>query len=267
MRKRLLCVLAVALLLASGAAVSAAEKQFTIGATIWDMSNPFYANFIQGLHDAAKDFNLNLLLRDGQGDPNTQVAVVRQYIAENVDLILIVPGDSQAVVPVIIQANQAGIPVISANNRVGEGAEVVTFVGADDFYFGQQQARLLTQAIGTKGNVAYLMGELGTSAQVLRQAGFEDVLKDYPDIKIVTSISDGWDSAKSLAATQDILLTYPAGTLDAIVNQGPAGVPGSKYAQQIGRTEVKWNGEWFFALGQTCEYGYPSGSGRASKLS
>jgi ribose transport system substrate-binding protein len=111
------------------------------------------------------------------------------------------------------------------------------------------------------------MGELGTSAQVLRQAGFEDVLKDYPDIKIVTSISDGWDSAKSLAATQDILLKYPAGTLDAIVNQGPAGVPGSKYAQQIGRTEVKWNGEWFFALGQTCEYGYPSGSGRASKLS
>ncbi len=239
MRKSIVFVLVLALLL-FGSVASAADKQFTIGATIWDMSNPFYANFIQGLYDAAEDFNLNLLLRDGQGDPNTQVAVVRQYIAENVDLILIVPGDAQAVVPVIIQANQAGIPVIAANNRVGEGAEVVTFVGADDFYFGQQQARLLIQAIGTKGNVAYLMGELGTSAQVLRQAGFEDVLKDYPDIKIVTAISDGWDSARSLAATQDILLKYPAGTLDAIVNQGPAGVPGAKYSHQIGRTEVKW---------------------------
>lgn len=239
MRSKLIVALTLVFLVAASAVGLAAEK-YTIGATIWDMSNPFYSNFIEGLNDGAKEFNFNLLLRDGQGDPNTQVAVVRQYIAEGVDLIVIVPGDAQAVVPVIVQANQAGIPVIAANNKVGEGAEIVTFVGADDFYFGQQQARLLIEAIGGKGNVAYLMGELGTSAQVLRQAGFEDVLKDYPEIKIVAAISDGWDSAKSLAATQDILLKHPKGTLDAIVNQGPAGVPGAKYSQQIGRTEVKW---------------------------
>lgn len=240
MKNRLVVALTLLLLVGSSMMALANEKQFTIGATIWDMSNPFYSNFIEGLNDGAKEFNFNLLLRDGQGDPNTQVAVVRQFIAEKVDLIVIVPGDAQAVVPVILQANQAGIPVIAANNQVGEGAEVVTFVGADDYYFGQQQARLLAEAIGGKGNVAYLMGELGTSAQVMRQAGFEDVLADYPEIKIVAAISDGWDSARSLAATQDILLKHPAGTLDAIVNQGPAGVPGSKYTEQIGRTEVKW---------------------------
>src|SRR5690554_6570458 len=116
------------LIVASSGAVLAADTQFTVGATIWDMSNPFYANFIQGLNDGTKEFDFNLLLRDGQGDPNTQVAVMRQFIAEKVDLIVIVPGDAQAVVPVILQANQAGIPVISANNQVGEGAEIVTFV-------------------------------------------------------------------------------------------------------------------------------------------
>ena len=240
MRNRLIVALTLVFLVGSSMVALASDKQFTIGATIWDMSNPFYSNFIKGLNDGAKEFNFNLLLRDGQGDPNTQVGVVRQFLAEKVDMIVIVPGDAQAVVPVIIQANQAGIPVIAANNQVGQGAEIVTFVGADDFYFGQQQARLLIEAIGTKGNVAYLMGELGTSAQVMRQAGFEDVLADYPEIKIVASISDGWDSAKSLAATQDILLKHPKGTLDAIVNQGPAGVPGAKYTEQIGRTEVKW---------------------------
>ncbi|NMB21613.1 MAG: sugar ABC transporter substrate-binding protein [Firmicutes bacterium] len=239
MRNKLI-VMTLLLLVATSVAGFASEKQYTIGATIWDMSNPFYSNFIEGLNDGAKEFNFNLLLRDGQGDPNTQVGIVRQFLAEKVDMIVIVPGDAQAVVPVIIQANQAGIPVIAANNQVGEGAEIVTFVGADDYYFGQQQARLLIEAIGEKGNVAYLMGELGTSAQVMRQAGFENVLADYPGIKIVASISDGWDSAKSLAATQDILLKHPAGTLDAIVNQGPAGVPGAKYTEQIGRKEVKW---------------------------
>lgn len=240
MKNRLIVALTLLLVVGSSVIGFANEKQFTIGATIWDMSVPFYSNFIKGLNDGAKEFNLNLLLRDGQGDPNTQVAVVRQFIAEKVDLIVIVPGDAQAVVPVILQANQAGIPVISANNQVGEGAKTVTFVGADDYYFGQQQARLLIEAIGEKGNVAYLMGELGTSAQIMRKNGFDNVMADYPEIKIVAAISDGWDSAKSLAATQDILLKHPAGTLDAIVNQGPAGVPGAKYSEQIGRKEVKW---------------------------
>jgi len=60
--------------------VPATAKQFTIGATIWNMSVPFYANFIKGLNDGAAKYGFKLLLRDGQGDPNTQVAVVRQFI-------------------------------------------------------------------------------------------------------------------------------------------------------------------------------------------
>lgn len=220
--------------------ILASEKQYTIGAMIWNMTNPFYVNFINGLNDGAAKYNFKLLLRDGQADPNTEVAVVRQFITEKVDLIVVVPGDAQAIVPVLRQANEAGIPVIAANNRAGEGANIITFVGADDYYFGQQQARLLIQAIGESGNVGYLMGELGTSAQVLRKSGFDDVLKDYPNIKIVASISDGWDSAKSLAATQDILAKFPAGKIDAIVCQGPEAVAASKFAEQIGRKEIKW---------------------------
>lgn len=240
MKKTLVMVLALLIVIGSGVMALAQEKQFTIGAMVWDMSNPFYANFIKGLNDGAEEYGFRLLLRDGQGDPNTEVAVIRQFIAERVDLLVIVPGDAEAVVPVLMQANVANIPVIAANNKVGSGANIVTFVGADDYYFGQQQARLLIEAIGEKGNVAYLMGALGTSAQILRKNGFDDVLENYPNIKIVTSISDGWDSAKSLAATQDILSKHAIGQLDAIVCQGPQAVPGAKFAQQMGRTEIKW---------------------------
>ncbi|MGE5482031.1 MAG: sugar ABC transporter substrate-binding protein [Bacteroidota bacterium] len=232
-------MLVAALLILAGQGVLAA-KQFTIGATIWDMSVPFYANFIKGLHDGAAKYNVKLLLRDGQGDPNTQVAVVKQFIAEKVDAIVIVPGDAQAIVPAIKQANQANIPVIAANNKVGAGAQVVTFVGADDYYFGQQQGKLLVEAIGNKGKVGYLMGKLGTSAQILRKKGLEDYLKKHPDIKIVSEISEGWDSAKALAATQDMLSRYPAGQLDAIICQGPEAVPGAQYSQRAGRKEIKW---------------------------
>ncbi|NMB01731.1 MAG: LacI family transcriptional regulator, partial [Firmicutes bacterium] len=73
MRNRLIVALTLVFLVGSSMVALASDKQFTIGATIWDMSNPFYSNFIKGLNDGAKEFNFNLLLRDGQGDPNTQV--------------------------------------------------------------------------------------------------------------------------------------------------------------------------------------------------
>lgn len=217
-----------------------ATEEFTIGATIWDMSVPFYSNFITGLEDGAEQFDFNLLLRDGQGDPAKQVAIVQQFIVEDVDLIVIVPGDAEAVVPAIQQANDANIPVISANNRVGEGAEFLTFVGADDYYFGEQQAKLLIEAIGEDGNVGYIMGELGTTAQILRRDGFKDYLKNYPEINIVSEISAGWDNAKALAATQDMTSRYSKGDLDAIVCQGPEAVAAAIFADNSGRDEIKW---------------------------
>jgi ABC-type sugar transport system substrate-binding protein len=212
----------------------------TIGATIWNMSVPFYSNFIKGLHDGAAKYGLKLLLRDGQGDPNTQVAIVRQFITEKVDLILIVPGDAQAVVPVLQQANTAQIPVITVNNKAGKGAEVVTFVGADDYYFGKQQGKLLVQAIGSSGNIGYLMGTLGTSAQVMRKKGFDDYLQSYPKIKVVAKNSENWDSAKALAATQDMLSRHPKGSLEAIVCQGPEGVAAARFTRDSKRSEVKF---------------------------
>jgi ribose transport system substrate-binding protein len=239
--KKFLNVLLVAIIIVSTAgSATAADKQFVIGATIFDMSVPFYANFIKGLNDGAAENNFKLLLRDGQGDPNTQIAVLQQFITEKVDVIVIVPGDAQAVVPGIIQANNAGVPVISANNKVGEGASIVTFVGADDYYFGKQQGKLLVEAIGTKGNVGYLLGKLGTSAQVLRKNGLMDYLKDYPDIKIVSEMAEDWDSAKALASAQDMMSRYPKGQLDAIVCQGPEAVPAARFGLSSGRGEIKW---------------------------
>jgi ABC-type sugar transport system substrate-binding protein len=241
MKSKRLFLLLVLILVFSITAVNVnAAPTYTVGATIWNMSVPFYSNFIKGLHDGATKYGLKLLLRDGQGDPNTQVAIVRQFITEKVNMILIVPGDAQAVVPVLQQANVAKIPVVTVNNKAGDGAEVVTFVGADDYYFGKQQGKLLVKAIGKSGNIGYLMGTLGTSAQVMRKKGFDDFLKSYPQIKVVAENSENWDSAKALAATQDMLSRYPKGLLKAIVCQGPEGVAAAQFTRDSKRSEVKF---------------------------
>lgn len=156
------------------------------------------------------------------------------------DLILVSPSNPEGIVPAVKQANAAGIPVIEVNSTVGKGAKTVTYVGANDFTFGERQGELLVKAIGKSGNVALILGHLGVSAQILREDGLKEYLKAYPEIKIVSKQSADWDFDKALGITQNLLTKYPRGALQAIISQGPEGVAGARYAAKIGRTDVKF---------------------------
>jgi len=221
-------------------APASAARTLKVGAMVWDTTNPFYSNFLKGMKDAGQKYGVELDIQNGQADLATQVAVVQQFITQKKDLIIVTPGDAQGIVPVIKQANAAGIPVIAANNKVAEGAEVVTFVGADDYQYGTQQGEMLVQAIGESGNVGYVLGALGTSPQVLREQGLMDVLKKHPGIKIVVKQTANWNNAQALAVVQDWLGRFPQGQLAAVLDQGFEVVSGAQWAAQNGRPEVKF---------------------------
>ncbi|MBV8813179.1 MAG: sugar ABC transporter substrate-binding protein [Verrucomicrobia bacterium] len=221
---------------------AAGQKHYKIGFMIWNASIPFYSNLIKGARETADKLGVSLDIQSGNGELATEVAVVQQFMAKRVDMILLTPSDAKGIVPVVRQATAAGIPVMAVNNRVdtSSGAKVVTYVGVDDVNFGRQQGELLASAVGSRGKVAYIMGKLGTSAQIDRRAGLMEALKKYPDIQILQAQSADWDNAKALAVTQDFLSRYPKGSLDAIICQGPEGVTGASFAKQSGRTDVKF---------------------------
>lgn len=226
----------------SGGTASAGGSpgKVTVGSMIWDTSVPFYANMIKGEKDAAKKYNVNLKIVSGNGDISQEVSAVQQFVTEKVNAILVTPSSPTGIVPAVRLANQAKIPVFAVNNAVGKGAQIVTYVGASDYTYGQQQARLLVKAIGTKGKIAYILGELGTSAQLDREAGFKSVLKKYPGIQIVATQTAKWDSSQALSVVQDWAGRYPKGTLDAIVDQGPEGASAARYLANSGRTDIKF---------------------------
>jgi ribose transport system substrate-binding protein len=229
----------IALALTQGA--HAAEKPYRLGFMIWSSSTPFSSALIKSARDEAKAEGVALDIQGGNADLPTQISVIQQFIAQKVDAILVNASDPKGIVPAIRQANAAGIPVLAVNQGVdtSTGAKIVTYVGVDDFTFGQQQGELVAKAIGGKGSVAYIMGVLGTTPQLQRKAGLEDTLKKYPDVKIVDSRSASWDNAKALEITQDYLSKYPQGMLAAVLDQGPEGVSGAAFAAKQGRADVK----------------------------
>lgn len=217
-----------------------ADGGMKIGYMIWDTSVPFYSNLISNAEATADELGADLDIRSGNGDLSTQVSVVQDFVTAQVDMILISPSDPQGIVPAIRQANSAGIPVMAVNTMAdtSTGAEVVTYVGVDDVEFGRHQAELLVEAVGENAKVGYVMGALGTSAQIQRKQGLEEGLADYPGIEIVAEQTANWDNAEALGVIQDMLSKYPSGQLDAIVSQGPESVSGAKNAAESGRTDV-----------------------------
>ncbi len=215
-----------------------------IGVSVAYLSVPFYANFKTGLEDGAKRFGFEYDLRDGGGgDLAVEVGNMQDFIAQGYDLILLTPS-GEGIIPGIVEANNAGIPVIEVNNRAGYEsgkADVVTYVGADDVEYGRQQARLVNQLFGDNpAKIGYVQGITGTSPQINRAQGFNEILGTFSQYEIVATVTDDFDSAKALAATQDLLTRFPKGELDAIVMQGPEGVAAAQFAQQNGREEIKF---------------------------
>jgi ABC-type sugar transport system substrate-binding protein len=216
------------------------DGEYTIGSMIWNTSIPFYSNLIAGEEEQGAKHGITVEVRNGNGDIGTEVAIIQQFIAEGVDAILVSPSDAQGIVPVIQQANEAGIPVIEVNSTVGDGAETVTYVGANDFEFGQMQGEMLKAALPDGGKVGYIMGHLGVSAQILREDGLMDALQGVDNIELIETQSADWDNAAALAITQDWLNKYGAGEIDAIIDQGPEGATAAQFAHENGRDEIKF---------------------------
>ena len=214
-----------------------------IGVSVAYLKVPFYANFKTGLEDGAKHFGFTYDLVDGNsGDVATELANLQNFIAQKYDLIILVPS-GEGIIPGIKLVNDAGIPILEANNKAGFGrseVNVLTYVGADDIDFGRLQGKLLDQAFkGQKAKVAYVMGFGGSPAQVLRAKGWDEFRAKNPQYEEVARVTDDFDDAKSLAVVQDLLSRFPKGQLDAIVLQGPQ-PSGADFATRNGREEIKF---------------------------
>jgi ABC-type sugar transport system substrate-binding protein len=210
-------------------------RHFVIGSMINDLTNPFLATMGKAEEAAARRDHITIHVDSGDVDGtiniSDEIAEVQQFISQKVSAILVTASDAQAIVPVIKEANKAGIPVIAVNTTVGSGAKIVTFVGDDDYQYGADEGLMVAKAIGGKGDVAILLGVLGDSPEVLRTEGIKATLARYPKIHIVTSLVDNWVNSTNISDIQDLASKYPSGQLKAVVAEGPEMYAGAEYAR------------------------------------
>ncbi|MFC7395449.1 ribose ABC transporter substrate-binding protein RbsB [Scopulibacillus cellulosilyticus] len=186
-----------------------------IGLSISTLNNPFFVSLKEGAQKEAKAKGYQLITESAQDDSAKQANDIEDLIQKHVDMLIVNPTDSDAVVGAIQSANDAHIPVITVD-RKANGGKVVTHIASDNVKGGQIAAKMITDQLKGKGHIVELQGIPGQSATNERGKGFDDEIKKAKGITVTRQPAD-FDRNKGLSVMENIIQSNP--NIDAVFAQ------------------------------------------------
>ncbi len=189
----------------------------TVAFVMKTLNNPFFIEMQKGAEEAAKKANVDLIVQaaDREVDVERQMQIIENLIERKVSALCIAPSGSREIVPVIVKANKAGIPVIIIDTRVDEkalaaaGGKTALFIGSDNYDGGKTAGTFLVEKLGGHGNVAILEGIPGHETGDARLRGFHESIAKAPGIKVVASQPANWERDQGYNVFQNILQAHP----------------------------------------------------------
>jgi inositol transport system substrate-binding protein len=184
-----------------------AGKSVKIGVTHYGLKNEYTILLSKAQRSAAAKLGVDLDIFDGNYDVNTQLKNFKYMISHKYDAIIFSPVDVDAMAIAVDRAALAGIPVIGVNTRVNSD-KLTSYIGSNDVSAGEMEMTYLAQKMGGKGNIVIIEGPIGSSAQVQRREGIHNVLKKYPQIKVLSEKTANWSRAEAFTLMENWLQLF-----------------------------------------------------------
>ncbi|MFL6284163.1 MAG: substrate-binding domain-containing protein [Pyrinomonadaceae bacterium] len=178
-----------------------------IGVTLLTREHVFYKDLEAGLKEAADKQGYQLTVTSGDFDLAKQQSQIENFIVQGVDAIIVCPADSKGIGPAIERANQAKIPVFTAD-IAAQGGQVVSHVASDNLSGGRLAAEFIAKALNDQGEVG-IIGQQEVQSGLDRELGFKEELKKHPGIKLVSTLNGGGVRDRALKAADDMLQGNP----------------------------------------------------------
>lgn len=199
------------------------QEDITI-AVIPKIAVPFFDDVNTGAQEAAEALGVDyqwVAPQNTQGA--TQVKIVEDLIARQVDGIAISVNEPKSVEGIIQQAVDAGIKVLTFDSDSAESGRSM-YIGTINQEAGAVMGRSMAEALGGEGKVAIVTGQLGASNLNERIAGIEEALAEHPGIEIVAVEGTEDDLARAVSVTEALLRANPdlAGIFGVSQVGGPA---------------------------------------------
>ena len=230
----------------SGTDDTAADELPVVALVMKSLANEFFATMAEGArsHAAERADEYKLIVNGipNETDLSGQVSLIEQMMARGVNAIVIAPADSQALIPVLLRAQQAGIAVINIDNRLdaellAEQQAVIPFIGPDNRAGARQVGEFLAESLPAGAAVGILEGIETSFNGQQRKLGFADAMQ-AAGINVVVSQSAQWEMSLANQTTTAMLNAHP--DLQAVLACNDSMALGAlAAAKAVGRTDLK----------------------------
>jgi ribose transport system substrate-binding protein len=181
------------------------------------LTNPFFAEMERGARRAETDLGIELLVRTAAQETSIeqQIALVEDLIRAHVGGIVIAPGDSVKLIPVLRKARDAGIAVVNIDSRLDpevsrqQGLDSVPFISVDNEHGAYLAAKVLAAGVTVPTEAAVIEGIRGAANAAARLQGALAGFAENPNIRVVARESANWkiDEAHEVAAS--VMTAHP----------------------------------------------------------
>jgi ABC-type sugar transport system, periplasmic component len=234
MKRYLLATLAT-LSLGTGL-TNAQETLDSIGISLASLGNPFFVALAAGAEAEARKINPDVKVTTVgfEQDLNKQVDQIDSFIAAGVDMILLNPGDPNALEPAIKKAQEAGIIVVAVDTATPSTNVTVT---TNNVQAGEIACQYIVDSLNGEGDVIIQNGPQN-SAIIDRVTGCKNVFGAHPGITVLSDDQNGQSSRDGgMEVMQSQLTRFPK--IDAVFAVADPQAIGSNLAMnQLGRTGI-----------------------------
>ena len=208
MKRLLLGATALAVATSMGTASFAdAHKSYTIGISNTVQGNGWREQMICAMRAQALvegDVG-NIIVAHRNTDSAGQLEDLNNLIEAGVDAIVLNPSNPDALNSALEAAMAQDIVVVAVDAGVtAEGAYILSNNQEQYAYLG---ARWLFEQVGGSGDIVYMRGIAGVSADTDRDNGFKRALEEFPDINVVHEVFTGWQQDQGKQQMFDFLAT------------------------------------------------------------
>jgi ribose transport system substrate-binding protein len=192
-----------------------AKTKGTIGVTLLALQNPFFKVIGDTITTEAEKVGYDTIVLSADNDVARQSNQVKDFIVKKVSAIVLSPCESRSVVPVIQEANAAGIPVLTVDIPCNEpGVKLLTQVATDNYGGGKEAARAMIEALGPEGGKVAILHFKQAESCRLRVKGFREVIDAHNGnaagkIEAVMELESGGAKDVGYKAAEDALQATP----------------------------------------------------------
>ena len=164
---------------------------------------------------------------DADGSQKAQIDAIRNFIAQNVDYIVLAPVVETGWEGILKEANDAGIPVILSDRqiKVNDDSLYLCWVGADFLQEGRNAVKWLASYLENKNlgsdeiNIVNLQGTLGASAQVGRTQGLIEGIEAFPNWNLIAQKSGNFTTEGGKKAMQEIIKSVGINKINVLFSE------------------------------------------------